>query len=425
MRKFAQSVLASSAKRLLAREKPAVIAVTGSVGKSSAKEAIAAVLRSKFPLWATPGNYNTEFGVPLAILGLTLPKSKFGWPGTLWRAWMRSLTGIPEYPKTLVLEMGADRPGDIARLCAIAPPDVAVVTAVGESHMEAFGSTESIQKEKRALVERMAKDGVAVLNRDDEKVWEMRAKAKGKTVSFGFHEEADVRAVGPIGYACDFGGECGMHFKVTAGGATVPMFVPGSLGQQSVYAALAAAAVGLERGMNLVDIGDGLRGYGGLPGRMRYVPGIKRTMLIDDTYNAAPRSMLAALYVLREIPIPESAKRYAVLGDMLELGSISESAHLQVGREAAESADVLVFVGERMNDAARGAREAGAGDDRVYHFSTTEEAGRFVQERLKEHDVVLVKGSRGMKMEYVVKELMAEPQDAPTTLVGHHEEWKF
>ncbi|MEY4723238.1 MAG: hypothetical protein RLZZ324_751, partial [Candidatus Parcubacteria bacterium] len=248
---------------------------------------------------------------------------------------------------------------------------------------------------------------------------------KGKIVSFGFHESADVRAMEPVSYACAFDGECGMHFKVMARGSTVPMFVPGVFGRQAIYAALAAVAVGLERGMNMVDISDGLRAFTGLPGRMRYIPGIKRTVLIDDTYNAAPRSVNAALYVLREIPIPESAHRYAVLGDMLELGADSEAMHMQVGREAAENADTLVFVGERMGDAARGATEAGAGPDRVFHFATTADAGLFVQERMKTDDVVLVKGSRGMQMEAVVKELMADPENATALLCGHHEEWKI
>jgi UDP-N-acetylmuramoyl-tripeptide--D-alanyl-D-alanine ligase len=424
MKSFVQKTLAGNARRVVAREKPEIIGITGSVGKSSTKEAIAAVLRRKFSVRANVGNMNTEFGLPLTVLGLPSvgDRSATKWLGTLWRGWKAAALGTPDYPKTLVLEMGADRQGDIALLCDIAPPRVGVVTAVGESHLESFGSVDAIQKEKRILVERLPKDGLAVLNRDDDRVWAMASRSKAPVRSFGFHESADVRAVEPIGYACTFDGECGMHFKVQAQGATVPMFVPGVLGRPAIYAALAAAAVGLHKGMNLVEVADGLREFSGPPGRMRYVPGIKRSVLIDDTYNAAPRSALEALYVLRDIPATEAAKKFAVLGDMLELGSLSDEGHMKVGREAAECADTLVFVGERMNGAKKAAYAAGATEDRVFHFATPAEAGRFVQERMRQNDIILVKGSRGMRMEAVVKELMADPLSAPRVLVAPVEE---
>jgi UDP-N-acetylmuramoyl-tripeptide--D-alanyl-D-alanine ligase len=423
MRNFVKNRLAHYAHKLINKEQPFVIAVTGSVGKSSTKDAVAAVLSKSFQVRSSPGNYNTEFGLPLAILGLELPTGKLGWLSTLWQAWRRVARSKSGDAVTYVLEMGADKPGDLDELCDIASPHISVVTAVGESHLEFFGSVENIAKEKRTLVERLNKEGVAILNRDDARVWEMRSRAKGKVVSYGFHEEADIRAEEQVGYACSFDHECGMHFKVRAQGATVPMFVSSALGRQSIYAALAAVAVGIERGMNLVDIGDALRSFRPQPGRMRYVPGIKRSVLIDDTYNSAPRSALAALYVLREIPADAGARKWAVLGDMLELGSGSEAGHMQIGREAAENADVMVFVGERMADAVRAAREAGAGDDRVFHFAGTEEAGLFVQGRMKSGDVILVKGSQGMRMERVVKELMADPLAAERTLVRQSAKW--
>lgn len=417
-------MLATYAKAVLQRERPRIVGVTGSVGKSSAKEAIAVVLGKRFRVRASVKNYNTEIGVPLTVLGLPSGEgSAFAWIGVLWRAWKKAAFKDPDYPKVLVLEMAMQHPGDIAKLCDIATPDVAVVTAVGESHMEYMGSVENILKEKRVLVERLPKDGVAVLNRDDEKVWGMRSSTKGKVVSYGFHPEADVRAVADsVAYACSPDRECGMHFKLTAGGATVPVFLPHVLGKHGVYAALAAAAVGLEKGMNLVEISDGLGLYSPPPGRLRYIPGIKHTVVIDDTYNAAPTSVLAALEVLRDIPKPESVKRIAVLGDMLELGSGSEEGHRTVGAKAAECADLLVFVGERMREAMKAAKERGADEDRMTWVATPEEAGRYVQERMKMGDFVLVKGSRGMRMEKVVKEIMAEPLDADRLLVSHVEE---
>ncbi|HTK04086.1 MAG TPA: UDP-N-acetylmuramoyl-tripeptide--D-alanyl-D-alanine ligase [Candidatus Eisenbacteria bacterium] len=423
MRKMLENKLAMYAKAVLRREKPHVVAVTGSVGKSSAKEAIAVVLGKRFRVRASQKNYNTEIGLPLAVLGLPSGEgSALKWMGIMWRAMGKAMTKDPDYPKVLVLEMALQHPGDIAKLCDIAPPDVGVVTAIGESHLEFMGSVENIIKEKRVVIERLPKEGFAVLNRDDEKVWAMRAKTKAKVISYGFHEEADVRVLrDSIAYACSPDRECGMHFKMVAGGATMPVFLPHVLGKHGIYAALAAAAVGLAKDMNLVEVSDSLGLYSPPPGRLRYIPGIKHTVLIDDTYNASPTSTLAALEVLRDIPMPDTVKRFAVLGDMLELGTGSEDGHRNVGRKAAECADVLVLVGERMRDAMKSAKEAGAGEDRTFWFATPEEAGRFVQERMKMGDYILVKGSRGMRMEKVVKEVMAEPLDADRLLVEHVE----
>ena len=423
MRKMLEDKLASFAKAVLRREKPQIVAVTGSVGKSSAKEAIAVVLAKRFRVRASSKNYNTEIGLPLTVLDLPSGDgSAMKWLGILWKAWGRSMSKDNDYPKVLVLEMALQHPGDIAKLCDIAPPEVGVVTAIGESHLEFMGSRENIIKEKRIVVERLPKEGVAVLNRDDENVWAMRSKTKAKVLSFGYHEEAEVRALPEsVSYACSPDRECGMHFKLTAGGATVPVFLPHVLGRHGIYAALAAAAVGVSKDMNLVEVSDALGLYSPPPGRMRYVPGIKHTVIIDDTYNSAPTSAVAALEVLRELQIPDTVKRIAVLGDMLELGADSEDGHRRVGMKAAQSADLLVFVGERMRDAMKAAAAEGAGEDRSFWFPNAEEAGRFVQERMKMGDFILVKGSRGMTMEKVVKEVMAEPLDADRLLVAHVE----
>jgi UDP-N-acetylmuramoyl-tripeptide--D-alanyl-D-alanine ligase len=421
MKALVRPLVAAFARQVLARHTPFVIGVTGSVGKSSAKQAIGAVL-SGFRVRMSPKSYNTELGVPLSILGLESPgRSVIGWLSVLLRAWKRSMTRNAAYPNTLVLEMAADRPGDIATLVSIAHPRIGVVTGVGESHAMNFGSVAAIAKEKGTLVEKLPKDGFAILNRDDDEVWEMRKRTKAKVMTYGFHEEADVRGLpDSIGYACLPTGECGTHAKVEVEGSTVPVFVPKALGWPSVYAALAAVAVGRARGLNLVDVIERLRAYQPPPGRMRYIPGIKHTILIDDTYNAAPKSMEAALDVLADIPLGGGDdKRIAVLGDMLELGSLSEEGHRRVGKRANElGIDLLILVGERMGDAKNGAKEAGMDESRIFHFATPQEAGRFTQERMKQGDVVLVKGSRGMRMEIVVKELMADPTSATSELVS-------
>ncbi|MEK9152611.1 MAG: Mur ligase family protein [Patescibacteria group bacterium] len=427
MKKLIAHCLNSCAKRVLARAKPFVIGITGSVGKTSAKEAIGTVLKGKFSVRVSPKNYNNELGLPLAVLGLPAGgKSPLRWLSTFNRASWRSMFGIKDYPKNLVLEMGVDRPGDLARLLDVVTPSIGVVTTVGEAHAEFLGSLDDVAEEKSTLVKRLPKDGWAVLNADDARVLAMRNKTKAAVMTFGFAGDADVRAH-EMSMSYTYGderGEAGMHFKMAHKGNMVPIFLPEILGRQGVYAALAAAAVGLLRGMNLIEISDRLREFQSPPGRMRSLPGIKWTMIIDDTYNSSPVSAVAALDVLREIPLADGAKRIAVLGDMLELGQLSEDGHKRVGAKAAECADLLVFVGERMGDAETAALAAGAARDRTFHFGSVEEAGHFVQDRMKKGDVILVKGSQGMRMEKVVKEIMADPLSASKLLVRQEADWQ-
>ena len=428
MKSYVEKKLAGHAKKLLAKQKPFIVAVTGSVGKSTAKDCIAALLSGSFACRKSPKNYNTEFGLPLAVLGLkTAGKSPTRWLANLWRGCWRSTLGVKDYPDTLVLEMAADHPGDIAKLTAIAPPQIGVVTTVGESHLESFGSVEAIAEEKAKLVEALPEDGVAILNRDDEKVWNMRHKTKAQVVSIGFHEEADVRALADtVKLACREQEGCGTHFKLEVDGSTLPLFVSGALGWPTIYAVLAAVAVGRARGLNAMQLAEQLKNFVPAAGRLHYLPGIKQTVLIDDSYNAAPKSVQAALEVLRELPLESDQNmRFAVLGDMLELGSISEQSHSEVGRRVAElGIDYLILVGERMNEAKQAALAAGMNEDRIVQFATNLDAGKFVQGKMKRGDAVLIKGSRGMNMEYVVKELMADPLRAADLLPGDHEEWR-
>ncbi len=428
MKKFVEKTLASQAKRLLRKEKPFIVAVTGSVGKSTTKKAVGTVLGHDFKVRWSPKNYNTEFGVPLTVLGLeTAGKSAFSWLKNLTVGCWRSRFGVKSYPDTLVLEMAADHKGDIAKLVRIAKPDIGIVTAVGESHAEFLGSVEEIAKEKATLIEALDEEGVALLNRDDERVWQMRGKTKARVVSFGFHDEADVRALPEtVSYTCWSDAGCGTHFKLAMNGTTMPITIPGSYGSPAIYAVLAAFAVGKERGMNMVRMAEALRSFVPPPGRLRYLKGIKGTTLIDDTYNSAPKSALLALDILMSLPLRAADdKRFAVLGDMLELGQLSVEGHREVGRRVAESGvDYLILVGERVGDTEAAAIEAGMPRDRVLHFSSNDDAGRFVQERMKQGDIVLVKGSRKMQLERVVKELMGEPLFAAELLCGDHEEWR-
>ncbi len=425
MKKIVQKILYVLARAVLKKYKPEVIGITGSMGKTSTKEAVFAVLSAKLRVRQNLKNYNNELGVPLSILGVESGrKSIVKWLGVIFHGLKLILSRDEDYPQILVLEMGADHPGDIKYLTELAPCKIGLVTGIGPAHLEFFESIEKIIKEKRTIVSHLRPEGFAVLNRDDEKVFEMRDKTRAKVLTYGFSADAEVRAQedGMIGEGVEIKG---MNFKLSYAGAMVPIFLSGVLGRQHIYAALAGAAVGIIYGMNLVEVAESLKRYQAPKGRMNLVPGIKRTLIIDDTYNASPIPTEVALEVMKSIKLPaEDDKKFAVLGDMLELGSFSEEGHKQVGRAAAgSSVDYLVTVGERSRDIARAAKEAGMAEDRVSNFPTPEEAGIFVQGKMKQGDIVLVKGSQGMRMEKVVKELMADPLQACELLVRQDAEW--
>lgn len=425
MKKIVQKILYVLARAVLKKYKPEVIGITGSMGKTSTKEAVFAVLSAKLRVRQNLKNYNNELGVPLSILGVESGrKSIVKWLGVIFHGLKLILSRDEDYPQILVLEMGADHPGDIKYLTELAPCKIGLVTGIGPAHLEFFESIEKIVKEKRIIVSHLRPEGFAILNRDDEKVFEMRDKTRAKVLTYGFSADAEVRAQedGMIGEGVEIKG---MNFKLSYAGAMVPIFLSGVLGRQHIYAALAGAAVGIIYGMNLVEVAESLKRYQAPKGRMNLVPGIKRTLIIDDTYNASPIPTEVALEVMQSIKLPsEDDKKFAVLGDMLELGSFSEEGHKQVGRAAAGSGvDYLVTVGERSHDIARAALGAGMNEDRVSNFRTPEEAGLFVQGKMKQGDIVLVKGSQGMRMEKVVKELMADPLQACELLVRQDAEW--
>lgn len=408
------------AKRIVTKYRPRIIAITGSVGKTSAKEAIFAALASKFSVRASPKNYNNEFGVPLAIIGsLAGGRSPLRWMAVFFRA-ARILAFSSAYPKILVLEMGADHPGDIQTLAALAQPSLAVITAVSSAHLEFFGSVKRVAEEKGKLAEALPKEGTAILNRDDDLVFAMRERAKARILTFGFRDGSDVRA---IEMAERVSG--GVAFKVRHAGAVVQVFLPGVAGRAHVYAALAAIAVGIAEGMNALEAAEALRNYRPPAGRMRLIGGIKGSLIIDDTYNASPRAVLEALDALeRMTSMREGARGIAILGDMLELGAATEEAHREVGVRAAATAQILIGVGEASRFLCEEAQKCGMPKDVVEHFHTAAEAGHWLQDALQSGDVALIKGSQGMRMELVVKEVMAEPLRARELLVRQSDEWQ-
>lgn len=425
MKSFLQKQLIKKAVRLVQKFKPHIIAITGSVGKTSTKKAIAVVLEHSFRVRVAKHNYNNEIGVPLAVLGKESPgMSLWGWIKIL-------LQRHKTFPEMLVLEFAADKPGDLSFLCKFFTPEVGVLTAISPVHVENYPSLQDLIKEKSEILRALPATGLAVINADDEQVWQQKEHSKAPVIGYGFSQKAQVRAKN-----YDLQTRLDDFFEPTELFSQVVFFaekaneeievlLKNTIGKQQVSAALAALAVGSHFGLSFTQMAKDLQeNYQPPNGRLCPLAGIKGTLLLDDTYNAAPASMKAALEVLKEFEPSQERRRIAVLGDMAELGSLSENEHRQVGLRAAEGGvDLLVCVGEKAQDIARAAQEAGMEPDHVQYFLGVSEAGRWLDREIKKGDILLIKGSQSMRMEKIVKELMAEPLLAQELLVRQYGKW--
>jgi len=427
MKKILQFKLKFWSRLILNKYQPVVIGITGSIGKTSAKEAIYEVLRDKLRVRTSFKNYNNEIGLPLTIIGRESPgRDLFGWAGVFLTALKLCLLKDKNYPQVLILEMGVDRPGDMEYLTNIAPVDVGVVTAVSYSHLEYFGSVLNIKKEKQVIIEKLDAKGLAILNFDNEHTKEMASVSKARILTYGLKAGANLQAQDIVYNFTKEGYDLsGINFKLNYNGSIVPVTMKNVMAETALYAALAAAAVAIYFDFNLVEVAQALKEFSLPKGRMNLLPGIKHTFIIDDTYNSSPEAALAAVDTLRRVKIDATAEKYAVMGDMLEIGSYTEEGHQLVGKKIAESGiNHLIAVGEKARDFIRGAKEAGMEDDYIFYFDKPEEAAKFLQNRIKAGDVLLIKGSQGARMEKVVKELMVEPERAEELIVRQGKEWE-
>lgn len=370
--------------RRLERPDLHVVGVTGSVGKTTTKETVASVLSQRYETLKSSGNYNNEIGLPLTLMALG-PDHEYA-----------------------ILEMGMYALGEIALLCDIARPQIGVVTNVGPSHLERLGSMERIAEAKAELVQALPEDGLAVLNGDDHRVRAMEEQTQARVLTFGLHPDNMVSADEIVNHGLE-GMEFTIHVRKGAFEGEVGPFNLSArshplrtsmLGLPAVMSGLAGVAVGLSQGLLWDEVERGLGGGGR---GLRLVPrrGIRDTILLDDTYNASPESVMAALDLLDELP----GRHLAVLGDMLELGAREREGHYEAGRYAADLLDLLVTVGERGRLIAEAAREAGFDDGRLYAVSDNEEALAILEGIMEDGDAILVKGSRSMAMETIVEAL--------------------
>src|SRR5258706_1107725 len=349
-----------------------VIGITGSVGKSTTKEMIAEVLSTRYRTLKSPGNLNNEIGLPLPMLRLSSGHQH------------------------AVMEMGFYVPGEITFLCDIALPQVGVVTNIGTVHAERAGSQEAIARGKAELVQALppGPEGVAILNFDDPWVRKMEERTKARIFFYGLSPEAHLWADQVVGLGLE-----GIRFRLHYEGETLHVKIP-LIGRHSVHTALRAAAVGLAENMNWQEILEGLN-QGHTQLRLAAVRSENGALLLDDTYNASPESMLAALNLLDEI----DGRKVAVLGDMLELGPYERGGHEMVGLRAVQAAEVLVTLGERAHIIADAARRTGMKKTAIIEFDEIDPLMDWMRTNLTKNDVVLIKGSHGLRMDRITASL--------------------
>jgi UDP-N-acetylmuramoyl-tripeptide--D-alanyl-D-alanine ligase len=426
LKKIIVHILALESRLIISKYKPFIIAVTGSVGKTSTKDAIYDVLKDQGD-YVRKGekSFNSEVGLPLTVIGVPNAWRNF-------RGWLRNMgAGLKliftrgEYPGILILELGADHPGDIRKVVKWLKPDIAVITKVSSTpvHVEFFKSPEEVFEEKSALAASVKNGGTLVLFADDDKTASMAELLKGRDVrilTYGIDKPATARGTN---YAVEYasGGPTGMSFDLDLIGEASRVRLKNVTGSQYMYPLLAAAAVGKAKDVSLSEIVKALNSYEAPKGRMNVIAGMNGSTLIDDTYNSSPDAVVVALETLKHLDCPGS--KIAVLGDMMELGKYAAEEHRKIGALAADIVTRLITVGPRSRMTAQEAVLLGMKENAIHSFDTASEAAAFLSPLVSVGDIVLIKGSQSIRMERVTKALMKESEKASELLVRQEREW--
>ncbi len=420
-------ILQFEARIILRKYKPKIVAVTGSVGKTGTKDMVFCVLRQHFHTRKSLKSYNSDLGVPLTIIGATT-----GWNNPL--IWIKNIIKgawliiFPStYPKWLVLEMGISHLGDMKRLARWVRPDISIITKFNKipPHVEFFSSPEEVFNEKWELVRHTKKDGVVIYNGDDENIISFIKKTEDhETLSYGFSEDVSVRASNiHVQYKED--GECRFPVSVTCkidfDGKFVPVTIMETIGEGYIYSVLVAISCGSKAGINAVDMGSALSSFIRPPGRLRLLHGKNNSLIIDDSYNASPDAVALALSALRDLET--NGRKIAVIGDMLELGDMTTQAHQEIGEILSKDFSHVYLVGKRaayiIDKTKGGLRQA-----QIHYYDTADEAGDILSKKIKPCDIILVKGSQGIRLEKVVKKILSEEEDAERVLVRQERQWE-
>lgn len=408
------------AKAVLLRHKPYIIGVTGNLGKTSTKDAIYTVMKDHFHTRRSEKSMNSEFGVPLTILG-----EKSGWNNPLkWAVILIRGLFVPfqqDYPTHLVLEIGADRPGDIKSIAVWIKPDITVVTQFGQVpvHIEFFKDRDAVIQEKGYLVEALKDTGFFIYNKDDHDAEKLLGKTKAKKVSIGIHEHADIHGTNVKLYGTPI---TGTEADVVIDGKSHHIVLPEVAGKSPVYCALSALSVARILAIPLEVACASLRDADKPRGRMRLLSGMNGSVIIDDSYNASPKATEHGLKTLQELEI--TGRKIAVLGDMMELGVHTKDEHHKIGILVAKCAHRLYSVGIRSRVTTDGALDGGMLDENIMECDSSLEAGKELVKIIQEGDVIYIKGSQSMRMERAITMILASTHDPKKVLVRQEKEWE-
>lgn len=409
LRKFLLFIFWRRVSRQVKIQKPFVVAITGSVGKTSAREAVALVLAKKDrPILKTEGSLNTEIGNPLSLMGYKVPPSGFGWIGVIHKAIFGLIETYSKRPY-YILEYSSDKPGDISFLAGKLQPDVAVLTYISPVHMQFYTNFEALVTEKTSLLGFIKAGGDAVLNQDDlsqDVPFGSKMQYRAKNIKW---EEAGIKA--------DF------EYKFQNKSESIQVQT-NLIGEHQLNAVLAAGAVGLLEGVSEEKIKEAILEYQPPKGRGRLIEGKNETTIIDDSYNASPASMKAGLTMVHNYAGGKGRRSVAVLGNMAELGDDSKSLHEEVAKFAFGLVDQLVLSGPFADAMCAAAVEAGFDPEAIVVFESADLVVDVVEDLIKARDIVYVKGSQnGVRLERAVKKLMKYPELAEQYLVRQEKRW--
>ena len=428
-KKILVKILIVESKLIVKKYKPFIVAVTGSVGKTSTKDAIYSVLKDQSRyVRKSEKSMNSEIGLPLTIIGVPNAwKSVSGWVKNI-SCGLGLILKKKDYPDCLILEIGADHPGDISSVAEWLKPDVSVITKVSKTpvHVEFFSSPEQVFEEKASLAEGVKDGGSLVLFADDENVMKIKDRVSGRNVDVITYG-TNASMVNGSNLTIEYGmnGEMkyptGIKFDIEMKGTKSSIGMKGVIGNTYQYPVLAAAAVGLAKGMSIEKIVKNLGSYSAPRGRMNLLAGLNGSTIIDDTYNSSPDATVSALRSLKTIE--SSGVKVAILGDMMELGKFSADEHKNIGKEVATVANVLITVGQRSRATADEAIRSGMDSRKVFSYDSAADVVSRGLPAAGGGDIILVKGSQSVRMERVVTALLRDQGNAENLLVRQEKEW--
>lgn len=393
-------------KLVVWRFKPQIIAITGSAGKTSAKEATWSILRAKYRTRKSVGNFNNELGVPLAILGgykrIWHPLILF-WGFVIIKGFLSIFLPKRFYPEILILEYGADKSGDMAKLVNMARPYIGAVTSIGDIpvHVEFYPSgVGAVIKEKAKLISRLSVNNFAILNFDDKNTYNIREKTRAKVIGFGFSPKSDFK-ISNFSHIVEGDKIMGINFKIEKNGAMIPIHIKNVFSIGHAYSATLAIAIADNIGINIIEAAEILsNNYIPVNGRSIIVSGIKNTQIIDESYNSSPIALKLSLFTIMGV---DFCRRVGILGDMAELGGFTQKAHEKIGRIVPESFDVLITIGEKSKYIAKSAIKNGMSRRKVFVYSNAEDAMRDIKNIIKKDDLIFIKGSRIVGLDKLVE----------------------